>query len=97
MRKILSLFTVLMLCGVLAFAQTRVVTGKVTDGQGNPVHEQSKGHRFVGQQSRENAAGDQQCEADQPLCPREPTKPEPPDENAQRQEHRRVKGDEEVL
>src|SRR5437868_7787814 len=37
MRKILSLFTVLILFGVLAFAQSRLVTGKVTDAQGNPV------------------------------------------------------------
>ncbi len=37
MRRFLSLFTMLMLCGVLAFAQSRVVTGKVTDLNGNPV------------------------------------------------------------
>ena len=37
MRRFLSLFTVLMLCGVLAFAQSRVVSGKVTDANGNPV------------------------------------------------------------
>jgi len=37
MRRFLSLFTVLMLCGVLAFAQNRVVTGKVIDKDGNPV------------------------------------------------------------
>jgi hypothetical protein len=37
MRRFLSLFTMLMLCGVLAFAQSRVVTGKVTDVDGNPV------------------------------------------------------------
>jgi TonB-linked SusC/RagA family outer membrane protein len=37
MRRFLSLFTMLMLCGVFAFAQTRVVTGKVTDADGNPV------------------------------------------------------------
>lgn len=37
MRRFLSLFTMLMLCGVLAFAQTRVVSGKVTDSDGNPV------------------------------------------------------------
>ena len=37
MRKFLSLFTVLVLCNVLAFAQTRVVTGKVTDDQGQPI------------------------------------------------------------
>lgn len=37
MRRFLSLFTMLMLCGVLAFAQSRVVTGKVTDSEGNPV------------------------------------------------------------
>lgn len=37
MRRFLSLFTVLMLCGVLAFAQSRVVTGRVTDKDGSPV------------------------------------------------------------
>ncbi len=37
MRRFLSLFTMLMLCGVLAFSQSRVVTGKVTDADGNPV------------------------------------------------------------
>lgn len=37
MRKFLSLFIVLILTGVLAFAQTRVVTGKVTDNTGAPV------------------------------------------------------------
>jgi TonB-linked SusC/RagA family outer membrane protein len=37
MRRFLSLFTMLMLCGVFAFAQTRVVSGKVTDADGNPV------------------------------------------------------------
>ncbi len=37
MRRFLSLFTMLMLCGVLAFAQNRVVTGKITDGSGSPV------------------------------------------------------------
>lgn len=38
MRRFLSLFTMLMLCGVFAFAQTRVVSGKVTDKtNGSPV------------------------------------------------------------
>jgi TonB-linked SusC/RagA family outer membrane protein len=37
MRRFLSLFTMLMLCGVLAFAQSRVVSGKVSDADGNPV------------------------------------------------------------
>ena len=37
MRRFLSLFTMLMLCGVLAFAQNRVVSGKVTGIDGNPV------------------------------------------------------------
>ncbi len=37
MRRFLSLFTMLMLCGVLAIAQSRVVSGKVTDADGNPV------------------------------------------------------------
>ena len=37
MRRFLSLFTMLMLCGVFAFAQSRVVSGKVTDVDGNPV------------------------------------------------------------
>lgn len=37
MRRFLSLFSMLMLCGVLAFAQSRVVSGKVTDKDGNTV------------------------------------------------------------
>ena len=37
MRKFLSLLAVLVLCSVLAFAQTKVVTGKVTDQQGQPI------------------------------------------------------------
>ena len=37
MRKSLTLFTVLMLSGILAFAQSRVVTGHVTDENGNPI------------------------------------------------------------
>lgn len=37
MRRFLSLFTMLMLCGVLAFGQSRVVSGKVTDANGKPV------------------------------------------------------------
>ncbi len=37
MRRILTLFTMFMLCGVLAFAQNRVVAGKVADENGNPV------------------------------------------------------------
>ena len=37
MRRFLSLFTVLMLCGVLAFAQNRVVTGIVKDNTGTPL------------------------------------------------------------
>src|SRR5580765_8199362 len=37
MRKFLSLFAVLVLCSVLAFAQTKVVKGKVTDAQGQPI------------------------------------------------------------
>jgi TonB-linked SusC/RagA family outer membrane protein len=37
MRRILTLFTMFMLCGVLAFAQNRVVSGKVADENGNPV------------------------------------------------------------
>jgi TonB-linked SusC/RagA family outer membrane protein len=37
MRRFLSLLTVLMLCGVLTYAQTRVVTGKVTDETGNVI------------------------------------------------------------
>ncbi len=37
MRRFLSLFTILMLCGVLVFAQSRVVSGKVTDANGVPV------------------------------------------------------------
>ncbi|MBK7884352.1 MAG: SusC/RagA family TonB-linked outer membrane protein [Chitinophagaceae bacterium] len=37
MRKILSLFSMLMLWGILASAQDRVVSGKVIDKDGNPV------------------------------------------------------------
>ena len=37
MRKILSLISMLMLVCVFAFAQTRNVTGQVTDENGNPV------------------------------------------------------------
>jgi hypothetical protein len=37
MRRFLSLFTMLMLCGILAFAQSRVVTGRVTDKNGKPI------------------------------------------------------------
>lgn len=37
MRRFLTLFTMLMLCGVFAFAQSRVVTGTVTDANGKPV------------------------------------------------------------
>ena len=37
MRRFSALFTLLMLSGVLAFAQTRVVSGKVIDKDGNPV------------------------------------------------------------
>ena len=37
MRRFLSLFTMLMLCGVLAFGQSRVVSGKVTDANGAAI------------------------------------------------------------
>ncbi len=37
MRKFLTLFAVLVLCSLLAFPQTKLVTGKVTDQQGQPV------------------------------------------------------------
>ena len=37
MRKFLTLFVLLMLCGVLAFAQTRTITGTVKDDSGAPV------------------------------------------------------------
>lgn len=37
MRKILSVLTVLLLCSVLLFAQTRVITGRVADEQGNAI------------------------------------------------------------
>ena len=37
MRRFLSLFTVLMLSGVLAFAQSRVVTGKVVNESGSGI------------------------------------------------------------
>jgi TonB-linked outer membrane protein, SusC/RagA family len=37
MRKLITLFTVLMFSCALAFAQSQVVTGRVTDENGNPV------------------------------------------------------------
>jgi TonB-linked SusC/RagA family outer membrane protein len=37
MTRILSLFVVFMLTGVLAFSQTRTVTGKVTEADGTPI------------------------------------------------------------
>lgn len=37
MRRFLTLFMMLMLSGVLAFAQNRVVTGTVTDNNGSPI------------------------------------------------------------
>jgi len=37
MRRIVSLFSMLMLISVLALAQTRTVTGRVTDAQGKAV------------------------------------------------------------
>jgi TonB-linked SusC/RagA family outer membrane protein len=37
MRKFLSLFAVLVLCSILAFAQEKAVTGRVVDAQGQPV------------------------------------------------------------
>lgn len=37
MRKLITLFTVLMLTGILASAQTGVVSGKITDDKGNPI------------------------------------------------------------
>ncbi len=37
MRRFASLFTMLMLCGVLALAQNRVVTGTVIDDKGSPI------------------------------------------------------------
>ncbi|MBC7851072.1 MAG: carboxypeptidase-like regulatory domain-containing protein, partial [Chitinophagaceae bacterium] len=37
MRKILSLLAVLVLCSVLAFAQTRTITGQIRDDKGGAV------------------------------------------------------------
>ena len=37
MRKILTLLPMLVLCSVLAFAQTKVLTGKVTDDKGQAL------------------------------------------------------------
>lgn len=37
MRKIASLCSVLLMCGLLAFAQQQTVTGKVTDEKGDPI------------------------------------------------------------
>src|SRR5829696_7938849 len=37
MRKIVSLLTVLVLCCLFAFGQTRTITGQVTDQNGSPI------------------------------------------------------------
>ena len=37
MRQIVSLLSMLLLVGIMAIAQNRTVTGRVTDAQGNPV------------------------------------------------------------
>ncbi|MFT3703996.1 MAG: hypothetical protein QM802_16640 [Agriterribacter sp.] len=37
MRKTVSLVAMLMLCSVLAFAQTKTVTGSVSDDKGAPI------------------------------------------------------------
>jgi TonB-linked SusC/RagA family outer membrane protein len=37
MRKRLSLFACFVLCSILAISQTREITGKITDAQGNPI------------------------------------------------------------
>ena len=37
MRKVLSLFAVLLMCTLHAFSQTKTVTGRITDSQGQPV------------------------------------------------------------
>jgi len=37
MRKFLTIFTILLFSGVFVFAQTRTITGKVTDAAGQPV------------------------------------------------------------
>src|SRR6185369_9835834 len=37
MRKLLTLLAVLVLSSVLAFAQTKLITGRVVDQQGQPV------------------------------------------------------------
>jgi len=37
MRRFLSLFTMMMLSAVLSFAQSRLVTGRVSDESGKPV------------------------------------------------------------
>ncbi len=37
MRKFLTLFAVLVLYTVLAYAQTKTVTGKITDELGDPI------------------------------------------------------------
>ena len=56
MTRILSLFVVFMLTGVLAFSQNRVITGMVTDGKGNAIPFATI--RIVGTKTGDNAAAD---------------------------------------
>ena len=56
MTRILSLFVVFMLTGVLAFSQNRTISGVVTDGKGNAIPFATI--RVVGTKSGDNADAD---------------------------------------
>ena len=58
MKRFLTLFTVLMLCGALSFAQSRTVNGKVIDEKGDPVSGASIIVKGTSRGTSANATGD---------------------------------------
>jgi len=64
MRKFLTLLTVLVLASVLAFPQTKTVTGKITDQNGQPVPFATVRIKGTKQGVSANAEGDYSIKAD---------------------------------
>ncbi len=58
MKRFLTLFTMLMLCGALSFAQSRLVNGKVVDEKGDPVSGASIIVKGTSRGTSANATGD---------------------------------------
>ncbi|MEP7251716.1 MAG: SusC/RagA family TonB-linked outer membrane protein [Ginsengibacter sp.] len=58
MKRFLALFTMLMLCGALSFAQNRTINGKVIDEKGDPVSGASIIVKGTSRGTSANATGD---------------------------------------